>query len=117
MNDKIDKKADNINLEYKQKLDKIDNDIDNMTRDLKTLNNVKDGFIDINKSFDKLFQLLSLSIKGKQTDIKINEMSEANIHNLNKITESIDEDRKKLQKDIDDLKEEKNKLQKNKRED
>ena len=117
MNDKIEKKADNINLEYKQKLDKIDNDIDNMTRDLKTLNNVKDGFIDINKSFDKLFQLLSLSIKGKQTDIKINEMSEANIHNLNKITENIDEDRKKLQKDIDDLKEEKNKLQKNKRKD
>ncbi len=116
MNERLEKKADNINLEYKQRIDKIDNDIENKTNDMKTLNNIKDGFIEINKSFDKIFQLFSTSIKGKQTEMKLNEMAESNIHNLSKITENIDDDRKKLQRQIDDLVEEKNNIQKEKRE-
>ena len=116
MNERLEKKADNINLEYKQRIDKIDNDIENKTNDMKTLNNIKDGFIEINKSFDKIFQLFSTSIKGKQTEMKLNEMAESNIHNLSKITENIDDDRKKLQRQIDDLIEEKNNIQKEKRE-
>ena len=116
MNERLEKKADNINLEYKQRIDKIDNDIENKTNDMKTLNNIKDGFIEINKSFDKIFQLFSTSIKGKQTEMKLNEMAESNIHNLSKITENIDDDRKKLQRQIDDLVEEKNNIQKEKQE-
>ena len=116
MNERLEKKADNINLEYKQRIDKIDNDIENKTNDMKTLNNIKDGFIEINKSFDKIFQLFSTSIKGKQTEARLNEMAESNIHNLSKITENIDDDRKKLQRQIDDLVEEKNNIQKEKRE-
>ena len=116
MNERLEKKADNINLEYKQRIDKIDNDIENKTNDMKTLNNIKDGFIEINKSFDKIFQLFSTSIKGKQTEMKLNEMAESNIHNLSKITENIDDDRKKLQRQIDDLIEEKNNIQKEKQE-
>lgn len=116
MNERLEKKADNINLEYKQRIDKIDNDIENKTNDMKTLNNIKDGFIEINKSFDKIFQLFSTSIKGKQTEARLNEMAESNIHNLSKITENIDDDRKKLQRQIDDLVEEKNNIQKEKQE-
>ncbi len=115
MDENKEKKADNSNIEAKQKINKIDSEIENATKGIKKLESMKESFIKINKSLDKCYNLLQYSMYSKEKSIQYDENSNNNIKMLNELTEHIDEGKRYLNQRIEILNSEKEKIQKNKR--
>ena len=115
MDENKEKKADNTNIEAKQKINKIDNEIENATKGIKKLESMKESFIKINKSLDKCYNLLQYSMYSKEKSIQYDENSNNNIKMLNELTEHIDKGKRYLNQRIEILNSEKEKIQKNKR--
>ena len=105
MNEGIEKKADNLNLEVKQKISKIDNEIDIASTSLKKLDDMKESLVNINKSLDKCFSLLRESVKSKSMAAEFDDLSNKNLKSLNKLTDNIEDDKKNIRNNLMDEKE------------
>lgn len=114
--DREEKKADNSINESKNKINRIDNEIDEHKKHEGLLKNIKEEFIEINKDLNDLFGMVSASIKDKKTNTLIDEMARENLKRLANITEQIDNDTKGIQKRITELNNEKEDIEKSKRE-
>ncbi len=110
------KKADNTLLDNKAKINKIDDEISSVSNQKKALENIKDSFIDLNKSIDDCYSLLAASFKGKKVNSFFTNNSLENNRRLKKLTENIDNNTDILQKKLNNLNDEKEKIQKEKRE-
>ena len=107
----IEKKADNKEI-LQDKVKQIDKNINNIENQKKQLINIKDSFMEINQTSNKIIELLSLSINGRKINARFNDMSLENSKRMKNMTAKFDDDLKKLKKYTDELESKKNKIQK-----
>ena len=107
----IEKKADNKEI-LQDKVKQIDKNINNIETQKKQLINIKDSFMEINQTSNKIIELLSLSINGRKINARFNDMSLENSKRMKNMTAKFDDDLKKLKKYTDELESKKNKIQK-----
>ena len=97
--DKTYRKADNVISEHTQNNDKSDapvpynkivNEIDKEKSYIKFVDDIRDRCININKKFNKCLDLLSLSIRGPETNRTIDEILSNNMAAIATICDTLD---------------------------
>ena len=98
---------------YKEKINDINNQIDEEKNKMKNLNDMEDIVVSLNKSVETCVGLLRESMQGNNINNKLDSIEESNTINLNKVIGNIDIKRDdvknnlfKLNNDKDNIEEE-----------
>ena len=111
-----EKKADNSFVEYKSKINALEQDIDDGKNFLKDLNNLKDLSIELNNDLKDLNNALRKSFKGKKITAELDENSYNNLKQFNEVIDEIDNDYRDVRDYITELYGKKDELQRKRRE-
>ena len=104
------KKADNIVLEYKQKINEVDNRLDEEKKKLKKLNQIQNDIDSLSKNINKCIDLLSKSMKGPGINNMFSNMSDSNKLMHIKASSAIENEFQETNKKIYNLYGEKDKI-------
>lgn len=108
---KNEKVADNIISERKQQIYKIEDRIDSEKNKLNKISDIEDNFIALNKSLNRCIELVSSSVKSKKNTYMYEDMHISNNTLLNRVSNTLDEERDAVNKNIKNLYSEKSKIE------
>lgn len=108
---KNEKVADNIISERKQQIYQIEDRIDSEKNKLNKISDIEDNFIALNKSLNRCIELVSSSVKSKKNTYMYEDMHISNNTLLNRISNTLDEERDAVNKNIKNLYFEKSKIE------
>ena len=108
---KNEKVADNIISERKQQIYQIENRIDSEKNKLNKISDIEDNFIALNKSLNRCIELVSSSVKSKKNTYMYEDMRISNNTLLNRVSNTLDEERDAVNKNIKNLYSEKSKIE------
>lgn len=108
--DSVSKKADNTFVNRKEKINDIDERIDNERVNLKRINSLYDNAYSLNKSINTCVSLLYSSIKGKGIQNVLDDISNESKTNFRKMTAMLDQEEQEIKKRLDSLYEKKESL-------
>lgn len=94
------KKADNVILKSKEKIDILDKEIYTKKSEIKKIDNMREEFISINKSVNKSLELLSTSTKNTGM---LNKMYEDNTMFIKKVNSLLSEKKLMIEKNLKNL--------------
>ena len=94
-----DKKSVEENLSYNKITDKINEEKNR----IKNIDSLKETFLTINKSFGKLIDLMSLSIKGPQINNTLEEISSNNMATIADVCDTLDLEKEEAKNNLNDL--------------
>lgn len=107
------KVADNqIEDKKKNSKNELNDQIDNEKKLIKNIDDYKEKCVKASKDFNKCLELLSLSIRGTQSNRIIDEASSNNAASIAKISEVLDTEREAAEKRLNNLRYEKDNLKK-----
>ena len=109
------KKADNIIINNKKRINEIDDELSEQKKKLKKLDSMQEDVASLTRNIDKCIQLLSKSIQGPTTQNMFNDMSNTNQLFLRKTNNNIEEETMKAQHNIHKLYQEKDQILKENR--
>lgn len=109
-----EKKADNIILSKKEKIDKIDDILEQEKKNTRKLENLQESFHALNGDILKCLELISKSIKGSNVENTLDDIRYSNNEILNKSYQNIDSELKQIKKRVNKLYSEKEELIKEK---
>ena len=104
------RKADNRIIENRQKINEVDNQIDDEKGRLEKLSTMQETIDSIAKNVDKCIELLSKSMKGPNTDSLFNDMYNSNKAFFKKASSNIESEETNSRKKINELYKEKEKI-------
>ena len=105
-----DKKADNILLNNKVKVSKLDMKVDENKKKLDSLDEMEEVFYSLKKNIDNCVELLNHSIKGENVTRELNAISEDNQESFTNSIKDIDSKRDEIRKEIKELYKQKEEL-------
>lgn len=108
---KNEKVADNIISERKQQIYQIEDRIDSEKNKLNKISDIEDNFIALNKSLNRCIELVSSSVKSKKNTYMYEDMHISNNTLLNRVSNTLDEERDAVNKNIKNLYFEKSKIE------
>ena len=108
---KNEKVADNIISERKQQIYQIEDRIDSEKNKLNKISDIEDNFIALNKSINRCIELVSSSVKSKKNTYMYEDMRISNNTLLNRVSNTLDEERDTVNKNIKNLYSEKSKIE------
>lgn len=108
---KNEKVADNIISERKQQIYQIEDRIDSEKNKLNKISDIEDNFIALNKSLNRCIELVSSSVKSKKNTYMYEDMRISNNTLLNRVSNTLDEERDTVNKNIKNLYSEKSKIE------
>ena len=108
---KNEKVADNIISERKQQIYQIEDRIDSEKNKLNKISDIEDNFIALNKSLNRCIELVSSSVKSKKNTYMYEDMRISNNTLLNRVSNTLDEERDAVNKNIKNLYSEKSKIE------
>ena len=108
---KNEKVADNIISERKQQIYQIEDRIDSEKSKLNKISDIEDNFIALNKSLNRCIELVSSSVKSKKNTYMYEDMHISNNTLLNRVSNTLDEERDAVNKNIKNLYSEKSKIE------
>jgi|GEM_PF-6308431 hypothetical protein len=108
---KNEKVADNIISERKQQIYQIEDRIDSEKNKLNKISDIEDNFIALNKSLNRCIELVSSSVKSKKNTYMYEDMHISNNTLLNRVSNTLDEERDAVNKNIKNLYSEKSKIE------
>lgn len=108
---KNEKVADNIINERKQQIYQIEDRIDSEKNKLNKISDIEDNFIALNKSLNRCIELVSSSVKSKKNTYMYEDMHISNNTLLNRVSNTLDEERDAVNKNIKNLYSEKSKIE------
>ena len=108
---KNEKVADNIISERKQQIYQIEDRIDSEKNKLNKISDIEDNFIALNKSLNRCIELVSSSVKSKKNTYMYEDMHISNNTVLNRVSNTLDEERDAVNKNIKNLYSEKSKIE------
>ena len=108
---KNEKVADNIISERKQQIYQIEDRIDSEKNKLNKISDIEDNFIALNKSLNRCIELVSSSVKSKKNTYMDEDMRISNNTLLNRVSNTLDEERDAVKKNIKNLYSEKSKIE------
>lgn len=108
---KKEKVADNIISERKQQIYQIEDRIDSEKNKLNKISDIEDNFIALNKSLNRCIELVSSSVKSKKNTYMYEDMRISNNTLLNRVSNTLDEERDAVNKNIKNLYSEKSKIE------
>ncbi len=108
---KNEKVADNIISERKQQIYQIEDRIDSEKNKLNKISDIEDNFIALNKSLNRCIELVSSSVKSKKNTYMYEDMRISNNTLLNRVSNTLDEERDAVKKNIKNLYSEKSKIE------
>ena len=108
---KNEKVADNIISERKQQIYQIEDRIDSEKNKLNKISDIEDNFIALNKSLNRCIELVSSSVKSKKNTYMYEDMRMSNNTLLNRVSNTLDEERDAVNKNIKNLYSEKSKIE------
>ena len=108
---KNEKVADNIISERKQQIYQIEDRIDSEKNKLNKISDIEDDFIALNKSLNRCIELVSSSVKSKKNTYMYEDMHISNNTLLNRVSNTLDEERDAVNKNIKNLYSEKSKIE------
>lgn len=108
---KNEKEADNKISERKQQIYQIEDRIDSEKNKLNKISDIEDNFIALNKSINRCIELVSSSVKSKKNTYMYEDMRISNNTLLNRVSNTLDEERDTVNKNIKNLYSEKSKIE------
>lgn len=108
---KNEKVADNIISERKQQIYQIEDRIDSEKNKLNKISDIEDNFIALNKNLNRCIELVSSSVKSKKNTYMYEDMRISNNTLLNRVSNTLDEERDAVNKNIKNLYSEKSKIE------
>ena len=108
---KNEKEADNKISERKQQIYQIEDRIDSEKNKLNKISDIEDNFIALNKSLNRCIELVSSSVKSKKNTYMYEDMRISNNTLLNRVSNTLDEERDAVNKNIKNLYSEKSKIE------
>lgn len=108
---KNEKVADNIISERKQQIYQIEDRIDSEKNKLNKISDIEDNFVALNKSLNRCIELVSSSVKSKKNTYMYEDMRISNNTLLNRVSNTLDEERDAVNKNIKNLYSEKSKIE------
>ena len=108
---KNEKEADNKISERKQQIYQIEDRIDSEKNKLNKISDIEDNFIALNKSINRCIELVSSSVKSKNNTYMYEDMRISNNTLLNRVSNTLDEERDTVNKNIKNLYSEKSKIE------
>ncbi len=105
-----EKRADNKVIETKQKINKIDDNLDSEKKKIKNLSDMQDSVNSINRNMDRCIELLSKSIKGPTTQNIFDDMHNTNRKFLINASQNIEDETTIARKNINELYKEKDRI-------
>lgn len=108
---KNEKVADNIISERKQQIYQIEDRIDSEKNKLNKISDIEDNFVALNKSLNRCIELVSSSVKSKKNTYMYEDMRISNNTLLNRVSNTLDEERDTVNKNIKNLYSEKSKIE------
>ena len=103
--------ADNIISARKQQIYQIEDRIDSEKNKLNKISDIEDNFIALNKSLNRCIELVSSSVKSKKNTYMYEDMRISNNTLLNRVSNTLDEERDAVNKNIKNLYSEKSKIE------
>ena len=98
-----EKKADNFIISRKEKINKIDDMLEEEKKKIRKLENIQENLNSLNMNMSKCLNVFSKSIKGANTESVLNYISNYNDQLLNKTDEKINSSLKETKKEINKL--------------
>ena len=108
---KNEKEADNKISERKQQIYQIEDRIDSEKNKLNKISDIEDNFVALNKSINRCIELVSSSVKSKKNTYMYEDMRISNNTLLNRVSNTLDEERDTVNKNIKNLYSEKSKIE------
>ena len=105
-----EKKADNVVLNKKAEISKIELEVDRNKKLLSSLDSVEENFRELRKNIENCIDLLNNSIKGANVQRQLAAISEENVDSYNTSMKNIYEKRDELNTKIKDLYNKKDKI-------
>ena len=96
-------KYDNFIISRKEKINKIDDMLEEEKKKIRKLENIQENLNSLNMNMSKCLNLFSKSIKGANTESVLNYISNYNDQLLNKTDEKINSSLKETKKEINKL--------------
>ena len=112
-NTDMDKKEEKLTIQDEKKM--ADNKININKAQIKTLNDMEEGFVSLSKNIEKCVELLSMSMKGNHIESKLSDISESNQVYLKKVVSTIDDEKTVANDRIKNLYDEKDRIEKEQR--
>ena len=104
---KVDNEISNINdkkdVEEKLSYNNITDKINEEKNRIKNIDSLKETFLAINKSFGKLIDLMSLSVKGPQINNTLEEISSNNMATIADVCDTLDFEKEEAKNNLNDL--------------
>ena len=97
--------------ERKQQIYQIEDRIDSEKNKLNKISDIEDNFIALNKSLNRCIELVSSSVKSKKNTYMYEDMRISNNTLLNRVSNTLDEERDAVNKNIKNLYSEKSKIE------
>lgn len=104
------KKADNTTINLKQKINELNNMIEEEKKKIKKLDSMQEEITSLNKNMNKCIELLSKSIESPTKDNMLSDMYNSNKSLYRNLTSSLDEEAEVSKKIINKLSQEKDNL-------
>ena len=104
------RKADNRTISVRQRVNEVDDRLDDEKSKLQKLSNMQESVEAIAKNMDKCIELLSKSMKGPTTDNMFSDMSNSNKTFYTKASINIENEEMATRKNINELYKEKDKI-------
>lgn len=111
-----DKKADNRNIDKKEKIRELDNRAYEKRKTIKQIDNIEEGLEALNKSINRCIEMLGHSMEGNDVDKILAISRDVNLDNTKKIMNSIDEKKNNIKKEIKRIDKEKESIESQKKE-
>ena len=109
-NNKDNRKADNRTITVRQRVNEVDDKLDDEKSKLQKLSKMQESVEAIAKNMDKCIELLSKSMKGPTTDNMFNDMYNSNKAFYTKASINIENEEMATRKNINELYKEKDKI-------
>ena len=98
-----ERQADNKIISTKKEMYYVNSQIDDKKDTLKYLDDIHSQYVSINKNISNCINLIRDSIKGGNINKILDSMEVDNNRNINKATDTIEDDRQRIQKEIKQL--------------